>query len=479
MKERLALYLIVSVATLAASACLKQDPARQVISFTPVATAPATKAIIEGESYPLDESFVVSAYYGGSTAYFENSHVSYSDLSDSWSSTPAEYWPLEGSLTFQAYSPYGVSGVSLSSSGATATSYTVQTVAQRTTDLCFASASVADCSNPPESVDLEFHHALSQVAIRVRAAEYYSTGDYTYTLQLTSLELRDVKSVGNYSGSGWSVNTNYNYTVFNTPTALTYDAENDNAPVFLDACQYLFLPQELDGATLRVGYRLTRTKDEETTEMKNTTVSLDLSAGSVTEWEAGRLYQYSIDISLDDNVALTLEVQPWEYHTRTYSGEIEPRIDWDGTRLEVFYDRGLIVMDNWAPAHCEFYFGTGDQYMATIVGDGHFTFCLEDGTALVDSVPLPDGSGNIDNWKTSIIGDLSYSPIDDSPIHAHLYIKVVDYTTTLEHDAILRFYLRSREGDWRLVRMTTPVAEGWGGNWGSSVYECKLVQNYK
>ena len=250
MSKRLFTYIILAAAAVTAS-CTKNTvdlPYGGAISFAPVAEK-STKASIEGTTYPTAESFAVSAYHGGSDAYFEDLVASYNSSITLWETSTAEYWPLAGSLTFNAYSPSSASGVSITSAGVTATGYTVQNAAQMTTDLCYGSYTVADCASHPESVPLQFSHALTQVVFRVKAASYYENT----SLSMTSLSMDGICSIGDFNGSAWeNQNTEFNYDLHGISTVLTYDG---TTPVTTDVCSYLFVPQTLGpNAAINVGY---------------------------------------------------------------------------------------------------------------------------------------------------------------------------------------------------------------------------------
>lgn len=420
--------------------------------------------------------------------YMYNQLMTYNAGTGVWDYSPIKYWPNETStdgngaasahidkLSFWGYYPYGGSeiGINLRASGSSDPydneSYglpDIYFVANGYADLMTSDlvqdAYKGDAANhgalTDGEVELDFHHRLAQITIKAQ-----KDPEEKGLIKIHRMELRNIRSDGTYS-SVWALGDDeQDYTVYSSDGGIL--VANAPSPTFIGT-QYL-LPQTMEADTQRlyVEFSINSITEIHTEE-------LDLVSAGTVAWEMNKQYVYTITIK--PNVSLTLDIQPWEYHERIFSGAIIPHIAWSGSRLEVDKDNGWIFMDNWAPAHCEFFFSTGDQYMATIVGDGNFTFCLEDGTALVDSTPLPDGSGNVDVWKTTITGDLSYNVADDSPIPVHLYVKVTDYTTVLMHEALLRFYLRSREGDWQLVRMTTTAED-----WGASVYECKLIQNYK
>lgn len=308
MKERLVKYVIAAVAVLAASACTKTElrEERRAISYAPVAAKP-TKAIIEGTTYPTTESFAVSAYLNGTATYFEDI-AGYNSTLALWETASSQYWPLGGSLTFNAYSPASAEGLSIDATGVTATDYTIQNSTQMTTDICYASATVADCSNHPASVPLVFSHALSQVVFRVKAAEYYSSN---VALSLLSLSLSGVNSIGDFANGTWSnQETPYPYTIksnSDSPTVLTYDSVA-NTPETIVLGSYLFLPQTLPAtARLNVGYRIAQTMGY----LDNPPVSIPLGS-TIAAWEPGKKYIYTLNIGMNDVITFTVSTVGWQ-----------------------------------------------------------------------------------------------------------------------------------------------------------------------
>lgn len=296
------------------SACSKSeaDKPDNSISFSPVA-ARATKGIISGTTYPEGETFVVSAYHEGTDAYFEDLTASYSLTQNGtklWSTSDVQYWPLAGSLDFYAYSPASA-GLTIASGGVSAESYTITTAAQMTTDLCYASASVADCANHPDSVPLTFSHALSQVVFRVKAAGYYSTASSTVTLSMTSLALKGIYSVGDLNQGTWeNLGSEHNYTLSGTPTELTYNGSNQ--PETVDVCAYLFLPQELGpNAAISVGYNIVQRVSGTDYTLENTPVTIPLGS-SLTQWEPGKKYIYTLNIGMNNVITFTASTVGWQ-----------------------------------------------------------------------------------------------------------------------------------------------------------------------
>lgn len=293
--------ILTAAAVLLFAGCTKNAVELPSIAFAPVAEK-ATKAIIQGATYPTTESFTVSAYHEGTSAYFENLSASYNNTLTLWETATAEYWPLAGSLTFNAYSPSSASGVTITSDGVTATDYTVQTAAQMTTDLCYGSYTVPDCASHPESVPLQFSHALAQVVFRVKAASYYENT----SLSMTSLSMDGICSVGDFTGSAWeNQNTEFNYALHGISTVLTYDG---TTPVTTDVCSYLFVPQTLGpNAAINVGYSVDLGGGR---ILNNPPVKVALG-GTITEWVPGKKYIYTLNIGLDNVITISASTVGW------------------------------------------------------------------------------------------------------------------------------------------------------------------------
>lgn len=304
MNGKFARHILIVIAALAMVSCMKETiVTRDAISFAPVASKP-TKAIIEGTTYPVGETFAVSAFYNGLQPYF--SGVTATKASSYWETESPEYWPLDGQLVFHAYSPASASGVSLSASGVSATGYTITTSQQMTTDLCYASYTESDCSNHTDAVPLAFSHALSQIVFRVKAAAYYSNA----TISMTSIGLSGIYSVGDFSEGAWSnQKTEYTYALSNTPTTLTYSG---STPVVADVCSYLFLPQAFGpNAKMHVGYSIVQNVSGTEYTLTNHPVEIPLD-GSLSQWEPGKKYIYTINIGMDNVITFTASSVSWQ-----------------------------------------------------------------------------------------------------------------------------------------------------------------------
>ena len=315
MRNRLIIFVAVAASLAWSCVRVERELPDNSISFHAVASR-ATKAIISGNTYPTSESFVVNAYYNGSAAYFQNLTASYNSTSHLWETATPEYWPLSGSLDFYAVSPASASGsVSVSADGISAQDYTIRTTAQMQTDLCFAQATVANCDSHPASVPMQFSHALSQVVFRVKAARDYSSASSTVALALRSLSLGGVYSVADYESGAWGGHSSaFTYNLFGAPASpmeLTIDGETGD-PDVIEVCAYLLLPQEIPAdATITIGYDMVQTISAVDYTLENAPVSVPLK-NTITEWEPGKKYVYTISVGMDNLITFTASAVSWQ-----------------------------------------------------------------------------------------------------------------------------------------------------------------------
>ena len=178
------------------------------ISFeVPLVSKTATKAPIDGVTYPTTESFNVWGIYSGSALAFSSIETAFNWLNyigtsgstgatathraadvgipEAWVPAPAAYWPKAGYLTFQAVSPATFGGVvNWAAHTITSGSYTVDATHQD--DIMYseitANKQEADYyggANKPDDdnnsgnhtytgVDIKFHHALAQIQFKFK-----------------------------------------------------------------------------------------------------------------------------------------------------------------------------------------------------------------------------------------------------------------------------------------------------------------------
>ncbi len=217
------LAIIAALALIAGASCTKQEfltgeanTTSSLITFeVPLVNKTATKAPIDGVTYPTSESFKVWGAYSGNALDFSSiettsnwlnyigtsgstgATTSYrSDAPAAWVPTPAAYWPKAGYLTFQAVSPASFGGVvNWAAHTITSGSYTVN--ASNQDDILFSEITAnkqeadyyASANNPDDDdnsgshgyngVDIKFRHALAQIQFLVKKHSQCNTWDAT------------------------------------------------------------------------------------------------------------------------------------------------------------------------------------------------------------------------------------------------------------------------------------------------------------
>ena len=314
------LFFMAAVAGVAFVSCTKNELApsaaeQNEITFTTPVVAPATKAIVDGVVYPTTESFGVYAWHNtAAEAYMNKVQVSHTaGLADDkteetygenggWKPSTAYYWPKEGSLVFDAFSPWSVNTKvsATKAAGITITDYVVADAAD--VDLMYATrtapkTSVNDEAHdgiPYDGVDIAFNHALAAVQINAKTASNY-TGT---TIEITSIKIVQADSKGTFKQNvggteGWTTSTPAEYAY--TGATLTASAQELGTK--------LLLPQAYDAdLAITVNYTingLAQTSTFKFTDHKNGT-NEGGSSVTVDAWKMGNKYVYTLVFTLDE-----------------------------------------------------------------------------------------------------------------------------------------------------------------------------------
>lgn len=314
------LFFIAAIAGVALVSCTKNELApsateQDEITFSTPVVAPSTKALIEDAIYPDDETFGVFAWHSStSDAYMNNEEVSHTaGLADDqtgetaselggWKPATAYYWPKDGTLDFDAYSPYGVANVSATkANGITITDYTVDASADE--DLMYAtraedkttSSDGANAGIPYDGVDIAFNHALAAVQIKAKTASEY-TGT---TIAITSIKIVEANNLGTFNQNegiadpaGWTTSGAAEYAY----------ANNTVTSAGVDCGTKLLLPQTFtNDLAINITYTINGIVNNGTFLFKDhTSGTCDGAAVTVGSWEMGNRYIYTLVFTLDE-----------------------------------------------------------------------------------------------------------------------------------------------------------------------------------
>ena len=349
--KKLFFLAVAAVAVLAA--CTKNNADKtayensRVINFNTVANK-ATKAPITGTTYSYNcPAFGVFAYYlasgnwstseanSSAVSYMNDVEISFNDTKDIWVPSSTYYWPLEGKLTFIAYSPKSAATAAFSNAGVlTLTNFTVASTVADQVDLLYSSIAAdktqnedyyEDADNDKDSetaegdkgVNIKFKHALSQVVFQAKtAADVYAAG---LSFKVNSIVVNAASTATSMTVTNptdaqlasaittWNApGTNINYTVNTTafPNATVAAA----AANFLDddfsdpiGDPLLMIPVTSFAGTdptVTVTYTEYRLSDAQPLGSKTVTIHFDDIDDVVSDWQAGKKYVYNLTIDL-------------------------------------------------------------------------------------------------------------------------------------------------------------------------------------
>lgn len=347
--KKIALIAAMSLAALVS--CTKNETApsvteQQEITFASpvvgVSTKVPTYGLLSGD-YPTTQTFNVWAWYSekdtydgeGVKKYMTDVTVAY-DSKDfnnaeaengAWAPTPTYYWPKNGKLTFDAYSPTELNTLATvactASAGLTIGNYTVPTTLEKQIDVLYSERAADRVSanftagTTYEGVDIVFNHALAAVAFTIKQSEAYPAG---------TIKVQDI-IINALSNGNFAHNIAYPagtaapaWTGQQTPAeykALACaDYENSVQPVNAEGAAgatVLVLPQAFSNTndvTITVNYYIKNQNEDallqkavfhlKDVDNQSGKYQADQSSVTVNEWEMGKKYTYNLTIGLDD-----------------------------------------------------------------------------------------------------------------------------------------------------------------------------------
>lgn len=355
---------LAAVAAMVLAGCTKDESIveQQEIGFQPLAyKASQTKAnVITGATYGTeDPEFGLFAYQlaDGKTfdadkdeakLYIDNKRVHYD--SGNWRTNPKSFWPLQGSLTFIAYSPYSVKDsvthaikdvVDANQSTVKASVLTIngfQAGTEGQKDLMWSTLSKDKTSNGNigdnivdtitqeyNGVPILFNHALCRIKITAKTAENYSS--------FATYNLKQIQVVGLKDNATLTVTDDVaKWSVAPSTTLADFDFYKDNQLLTKDSKPVIYknaetagngllaIPQSLEGVTLKVTYTMTVDPDgngSASAVVTETTKDVVLKTGTLTELLQNKVYTLNLSISADE-ILYSPDVVAWD---ETGSGE--------------------------------------------------------------------------------------------------------------------------------------------------------------
>ena len=346
-------FILAAAALVAIAACSKNEAdtaayeQSRVINFNTVANK-ATKAPISGTVYSYNlPSFGVFASYleknktwaankASATRYMDDVKVSFNDTKDIWAPASTYYWPLEGSLSFIAYSPKAAATAAFAEATGTLTlsAFTVNTTVADQVDLLYSSVNAdrtmnesyyvdggnsknSETAEGDKGVNIKFKHALAQVIFKAKTADEVFDAGMSFkidTLVVNAASTADNMTVVNPADADAAATIT---TWTNPKTNADFVVRSDdfpNATVAVGAANFLTktLSDPIGDAllmipvtafagtdpTVTVKYTLYRLSDALPMGSKEVTIHFDDIDDTVADWQAGKKYVYNLTIDL-------------------------------------------------------------------------------------------------------------------------------------------------------------------------------------
>lgn len=327
--------LFAALAVVAMASCTKNEISQSTrtkeITFTTPVLARHTKSQeIPGTLYPTGTSFNVYAWYntgnsfvaGSASAYMTNVQVSYdseindaTDGSGAWVPADKYYWPKQGVLTFDAYSPNGLSGdvSATAADGIKVVGHEVSTTLASQQDFLYATraknkTSSTDGTNATyDGVDIAFNHALAVVKFTAKTNADY-TG--TTTVKIKDIKIQSIKNQGTFEqkestmSPGWSAQTGSAEYVALTCADYAASKEITLSSTNIDGCStVIVLPQDFAASTQKLYIEYYLKTDASGSKEILQKAELDFYNSTAladnNKWEMGKRYTYNIVIGLD------------------------------------------------------------------------------------------------------------------------------------------------------------------------------------
>ena len=337
MKKTLVFAALASVALVGCTKNVEvaNNDLNEITFDTPV-LAPATKADeIKGTTFPDTVDFAVFAWYSATeltgtnvaagSLYMNDVRVSYDSTKDdtttgagAWKPASVYFWPKNGYLAFDAYSPSSVTATCDATTGIAFSDFVASTSYDDQIDLLYSTrvinkqSSVEETNDTYDGVNIPFNHALSVVRVFVKA----STATDAKLIKVKSVKFKNIKNQGDFSQAAWTpegadVNLVIGEAADTTSSTAISTAEEQYGN------NHIVLPQVFtgDSAVLEIRYYILSQGDVKPLEQVAT---LNLASQSAVgaenhtgSWLMGKRYNYHITFGLNE-IYFAPSITDWE-----------------------------------------------------------------------------------------------------------------------------------------------------------------------
>ena len=337
MKKTLVFAALASVALVGCTKNVEvaNNDLNEITFETPV-LAPATKADeFKGTTFPETADFAVFAWYNASeltgtnvaagSLYMKDVTVNYDSTKDdttdgkgAWKPASVYFWPKNGYLAFDAYSPSSVAATCDATTGIAFSDFVASTSYDKQIDLLYSTrvinkqSSVEHNNDTYDGVNIPFNHALSVVRVFVKA----STDTDANLIKVKSVKFMNIKNQGDFSQAVWTPKeTNVNLVIGEAANATLSTAISTAEEQY--GKNHIVLPQNFtgDSAVLEIRYYILGQGDVEPLEQVATlnlaSQSAEGTAPHTGSWLMGKRYNYHITFGLNE-IYFAPSITDWE-----------------------------------------------------------------------------------------------------------------------------------------------------------------------
>lgn len=325
MKKTLVFAALASVALVGCTKNVEvaNNDLNEITFETPV-LAPATKADeFKGTTFPETADFAVFAWYSATqitetgaagSLYMKDVTVNYDSTKDdttdgkgAWKPASVYFWPKNGYLAFDAYSPSSVAATCDATTGIAFSDFVAPISYDDQIDLLYSTrvinkqSSVENTNDKYDGVNIPFNHALSVVRVFVKA----STATDANLIKVKSVKFKNIKNQGDFSQAKWTPEgDNVNLVIGEAANATSSTAISTAEEQYGN--NHIVLPQKFTGnsAVLEIRYYILGQGDVEPLEQVAT---LNLASQSAVgaenhtgSWLMGKRYNYHITFGLNE-----------------------------------------------------------------------------------------------------------------------------------------------------------------------------------
>lgn len=326
MKKTLVFAALASVALVGCTKNVEvaNNDLNEITFETPV-LAPATKADeITGTTFPDTVDFAVFAWYSATkiketdaagSLYMKDVTVNYDSTKDdttdgkgAWKPASVYFWPKNGYLAFDAYSPSSVAATCDATTGIAFSDFVAPISYDDQIDLLYSTRVInkqssveEDTNDTYDGVNIPFNHALSVVRVFVKA----STDTDANLIKVKSVKFMNIKNQGDFSQAKWTPEgTDVNLVIGEAANATSSTAISTAEEQYGN--NHIVLPQKFTGnsAVLEIRYYILGQGDVEPLEQVAT---LNLASQSAVgaenhtgSWLMGKRYNYHITFGLNE-----------------------------------------------------------------------------------------------------------------------------------------------------------------------------------